>query len=165
MRSAIDEALDRLYGIGARLPETIGGYYKHWLRRHPRSDRTDKTNADRISYVLDVELEGRALRDWEFDELRRRQALSLLDHMLRVEGRAARGAPGDPKLGKAAFYAYPAPASFADGTLSAAARWNAELGLYVLDWDDVRASDDLHVFALEFARSAFQHACLVCGWG
>jgi hypothetical protein len=75
--------------------------------------------------------------------------------------------PGDPKLGRAAFYAYahPAPAGFADGTLStAAARWNGELGLYVLDWDDVRASDDPHAFALEFARSAFQHACLVCGW-
>ncbi len=42
--------------------------------------------------------------------------------------------------------------------------WNGELGLYVLDWDNVRASDDPHAFALEFARSAFQHACLVCGW-
>jgi hypothetical protein len=75
--------------------------------------------------------------------------------------------PGDPKLGKAAFYAYahPAPEGFADGNLSpASARWNGELGLYVLEWDDVRASDDPHAFALEFARSAFQHACLVCGW-
>jgi hypothetical protein len=75
--------------------------------------------------------------------------------------------PGDPKLGKAAFYAYahPAPEGFADGTLSpASARWNGELGLYVLEWDDVRTSDDPHSFALEFTRSAFQHACLVCGW-
>lgn len=75
--------------------------------------------------------------------------------------------PGDTKLGKAAFYAYahPAPEGFADGTLSPApARWDGELGLYVLEWDDVRASDDPHAFALEFARSAFQHACLVCGW-
>jgi hypothetical protein len=75
--------------------------------------------------------------------------------------------PGDPKLGKAAFYAYahPAPAGFGDGVLSpASAYWNGELGLYVLDWDDVRTSDDPHAFALAFARSAFQHACLVCGW-
>ncbi|MFL5901435.1 MAG: DUF5996 family protein [Solirubrobacterales bacterium] len=75
--------------------------------------------------------------------------------------------PGDPKLGKAAFYTYahPAPEGFADGILSpASARWNGELGLYVLEWDDVRAGDDPHAFALEFARSAFQHACLVCGW-
>ncbi len=75
--------------------------------------------------------------------------------------------PGDPKLGKAAFYAYahPAPPGFEDGTLSTpSARWNSELGLYVLEWDDVRAADDPHALALEFARSAFQHACLVCGW-
>jgi len=75
--------------------------------------------------------------------------------------------PGDPKLGKAAFYAYahPAPAAFAEAALTPpAADWNDELGLYVLGWDDVRTSDDPHAFALEFARSAFQHACLVCGW-
>jgi hypothetical protein len=75
--------------------------------------------------------------------------------------------PGDARYGKAAFYAYahPAPAGFEDGALSPApARWDGALGLYVLDGDDVRASDEPHAFALEFARSAFQHACLVCGW-
>jgi hypothetical protein len=75
--------------------------------------------------------------------------------------------PGDPKLGKAAFYAYahPAPAAFAEAALSPpSARWNDELGLFVLDWDDVRASDNPHASALEFARSTFRHACLVCGW-
>lgn len=92
---AIDEALERLYGIGAELaPERIGDYYKDWLRHHPRSARTDKTNTNRVSYVLDVEIEGRPLGDWEFDELRRRQALALLDHMLRAQGRAAEGARG-----------------------------------------------------------------------
>ncbi len=75
--------------------------------------------------------------------------------------------PGDAKYGKAAFYAYahPAPDSFSDGKVSpAAARWDAELGLYVLDWDDVRASADPHATALEFARSVFAHACTVCEW-
>jgi len=75
--------------------------------------------------------------------------------------------PGDPKLGRAAFYAYahPAPAEFANGALSpASARWDAELGLFLLEWDEVRASDDPHAAALAFARSAFQHACLVCDW-
>jgi len=75
--------------------------------------------------------------------------------------------PGDPRYAKAAFYAYahPAPEGFAAATLSpAAARWDAALGEYVLDWDDVIAADDPHAFALEFARSAFRHACLVCGW-
>jgi hypothetical protein len=75
--------------------------------------------------------------------------------------------PGDANYGKAAFYAYahPAPPGFEDGTLTPeAARWDDGLGLYILDWDDVRSSDDPHALALGFARSAFQPACLVCGW-
>jgi hypothetical protein len=75
--------------------------------------------------------------------------------------------PGDGRYGKAAFYAYahPAPPGFEKMTLSpAAARWGGELGEYILDWDDVRTAADPHGTALEFARSAFQHACVVCGW-
>jgi hypothetical protein len=75
--------------------------------------------------------------------------------------------PGDGRYGKAAFYAYahPAPEGFAGGTLAPdASRWDDGLGEYILDWDDVRAADEPHVFALGFARSAFQHACTVCGW-
>jgi hypothetical protein len=75
--------------------------------------------------------------------------------------------PGDPRFGRAAFYAYahPAPEGFAAATLSpAAARWDAALGLYRLDWNDVRTAADPHAAALEFARSAFDHACVVCGW-
>jgi hypothetical protein len=75
--------------------------------------------------------------------------------------------PGDPNYGKAAFYAYahPAPDSFSDGNVSpAAAHWDSKLGLYILDWDDARASDNPHAAALEFARSVFAHACMVCEW-
>jgi hypothetical protein len=75
--------------------------------------------------------------------------------------------PGDGRYGKAAFFAYahPAPEGFGEATLAPqAARWDDALGEYVLDWDDVRAAPDPHGYALEFARSAFQHACLVCGW-
>jgi integrase len=90
---AIDEALERLYQ-GAPRPRQVGEYFRSWVDRHPRSERTNRTNTDRISWVLDVEVEGLPLRDWEFDELRRRHVLELLDHMLRVEGRAARGARG-----------------------------------------------------------------------
>ena len=54
---------------------------------------------------------------------------------------------------------------FAEATLSPpAARWEASIGEYILDWDDVRASADPHAFALEFARSVFRHACAVCEW-
>ena len=75
--------------------------------------------------------------------------------------------PGDGRYGKAAFfsYAHPAPEGFADAELDpAAAHWDDALGEYVLDWEDVRAAADPHAYALEFARSAFRHACMVCGW-
>jgi Family of unknown function (DUF5996) len=75
--------------------------------------------------------------------------------------------PGDARSGKAAFYAYahPAPEGFADVTLApAATRWDAQLGEYILDWDDVRSSPDPHALGLEFAHSAFRHACAVCDW-
>jgi len=75
--------------------------------------------------------------------------------------------PGDARYGRAAFYAYahPAPEGFARASLSSpGAVWNSELGEFILDWDDVRSSSDPAASALEFARSVFRHACLVCDW-
>jgi hypothetical protein len=75
--------------------------------------------------------------------------------------------PGDARFGEAAFYAYthPAKEGFAVADLfPPASRWDAALGLYVLDWDDVRSASDPHELALGFARSVFRHACEVCGW-
>jgi hypothetical protein len=75
--------------------------------------------------------------------------------------------PGDARYGRAAFYAYahPAPEGFGDAALPVAqGGWNADLGEYVLDWDDVRASADPAALALEFAQAAFRHACAACQW-
>jgi hypothetical protein len=75
--------------------------------------------------------------------------------------------PGDLRYPKAAFYGYahPAPEGFASGTLSPrAAHWDASLGEYILDWDDVGAAPDPFAAALDFGRSAVRHACTVCGW-
>jgi hypothetical protein len=75
--------------------------------------------------------------------------------------------PGDPRYPKAAFYAYahPAPEGFAAATLApAAARFDAALGEYVLDHNDVCAAPDPYDAALEFAHSAFRHGCVVCDW-
>jgi len=75
--------------------------------------------------------------------------------------------PGDTRYPRAAFFAFahPAPPDFAGASLSPpAARWDQTLGEYILDWDDVRAAADPRAAAVEFARSAFRHACLVCGW-
>jgi len=73
--------------------------------------------------------------------------------------------PGDGRYGKAAFYAYAHPArdGFAEALIPPA-RWDAALGEYVLDWDDIRLASDPRAAALNFARSAFRHACTVCGW-
>jgi integrase len=91
---AIDEALFELRGTGGE-PLEVGTYFEGgWLERHPRSERTNKTYSDRIGYVLEVDIEGRPLGDWLFDELRRRHVHLLLDHLLRVQGRSAEGARG-----------------------------------------------------------------------
>jgi hypothetical protein len=75
--------------------------------------------------------------------------------------------PGDPRHPAAAFYAYahPKPEGFGQQALyPTAARWDGALGEYLLDWDDVRNGPDPHGTALEFARSAFRHACEACEW-
>jgi len=71
--------------------------------------------------------------------------------------------PGDARYGRAAFYAYAHPAvdGFSEATLSPdAARWDAAMGLYVLDDDDDLADREV----VEFFSSAFRHACVVCDW-
>ncbi len=75
--------------------------------------------------------------------------------------------PGDARYANAAFYAYvhPAPDGITDLPLSVhGAGWHADLGEFILDWDDVRASEDPHATAVAFAREVFEHACAVCDW-
>ena len=75
--------------------------------------------------------------------------------------------PGDARHPTAAFYAYayPAPEGFGRAALSPpGARWDAALGEYILEWDDVRVRADPHAAALEFARTAFRHSCAACAW-
>ncbi len=75
--------------------------------------------------------------------------------------------PGDTRHPFAAFYAYahPAPDGYERAVLKPpGAHWDAALGEYILEWEDVRRSADPHAAALEFTRSAFRHACAVCAW-
>jgi len=69
----------------------LGEYFSTWLTRHPRSERTNATNEHRIGRVLEVEIEGLPLKQWPMRELRRRHALALGDHMLRIQGRTTTG--------------------------------------------------------------------------
>lgn len=88
-QGAINDAYGRV-----NTPDTVGAYFATWSVRHPRSKRTDRTNADRIKSVLEVDVEGRDLRQWPIAELRRRHALILVDVMLREHGRATTGVVG-----------------------------------------------------------------------
>jgi hypothetical protein len=75
--------------------------------------------------------------------------------------------PGDGRHPTAAFYAYahPAPPGFGAAALEpAAARWDTELGEFVLEWDHVVASEHPHETALAFAFAAVRHACAACDW-
>jgi integrase len=92
-RHEAQAAIDAAYEAQERgAPETVGAYAETWTERHPRAARTNRPNAHRIGRVFDVEIEGTALRDWPFRELRRRHAFELVDHLLRVQGRAHTGA-------------------------------------------------------------------------
>jgi integrase len=84
-------AIDAAYQRPVRA-DTLGLYAERWTRLHPRAPRTNATNEHRVSRVLDVVVQGDKLRDWQFDELRRRHAVELVDHLLRVQGRSASGA-------------------------------------------------------------------------
>ena len=75
--------------------------------------------------------------------------------------------PGDARYPRPAFFAFavPAPIGFDRATLSpAAARWDTELGEYLLDWDDIRQAEDPRRAALDFGLTAIRHACTACGW-
>ena len=75
--------------------------------------------------------------------------------------------PGDTRYPKPAFYAYAYPATegLSDAELSpAAARWDATLGEFILDWDDVVVADDPYAAALGFGHSFVHRACAICDW-
>jgi len=75
--------------------------------------------------------------------------------------------PGDQRYPRAAFYGYahPAPEGYSEAGLDPPeARWEPDLGEFVLDWDDVRGAPDPHRAALTFARSVVRHSCQACDW-
>ena len=127
--------------------------------RAPYRGRSTPVNAWWGSFDLAVNLFSGTSADPPSDDFIMRNAMDSQEV-------AVGWCPGDHRYGKAAFYAYahPAPEGFAGAELPGPARWDEDLGEYVLDWDDVCSSAEPHDTAVAFARSVFQHACMVCGW-
>ena len=128
--------------------------------RAPYRGRSTPVNAWWGSFDLSANLFSGASAEPPSDDFIMRNAMN-------AEEVAVGWWPGDPRYPKAAFYAYahPAPDGFAGATLSPPqARWEESLGEYVLDWEDVVSAPDPDGVALSFARTAFEHACAVCGW-
>jgi integrase len=92
-RRDAQRAIEEAYGLPTD-PKLLGDYFATWLERHPRAARTNATYEHRVTRVLSVEIEGRPLGDWPLASLRRRHAFALVDHLLRIQGRAASGAAG-----------------------------------------------------------------------
>jgi hypothetical protein len=148
------EAVGRYFDAATRASLVLAAF------RAPYRGRSTPVNAWWGSFDLSVSLFSGAPADPPSDDFIMRNAMD-------AEEVAVGWWPGDARYGKAAFYAYahPAPDGFASAKLAPAeARWEQDLGEYVLDWEDVLASEDPHATAVSFARSAFEHACAVCGW-
>jgi len=73
---------------------TIGEYAELWPDRHPRPAQTAASHRSRLRAALAIPVEGRPLAAWPYRDLRRRHMVTAIDHMLRVEGRAQKGAIG-----------------------------------------------------------------------
>jgi len=150
------------------VPEQAGGYFAAATQaalvlaayRAPYRGRSTPVNAWWGSFDLSVSLFSGLPADPPSQDFIMRNAMDAQEV-------AVGWWPGDARHPTAAFYAYahPAPAGFAGADLAVpAAHWDGALGEYVLEWDAVAALPDPHGVALEFARSAFRHACAVCGW-
>ena len=144
----------RYFDAATRVAEVLAAY------RAPYRGRSTPVNAWWGSFDLAVSLFSGRPADPPSNDFIMRNAMD-------AEDIAVGWWPGDARYPKAAFYSYahPAPEGYAQAKLSpAAAHWDATLGEFILDWDDVCKADDPFAAALEFARSAAVHACSVCGW-
>jgi hypothetical protein len=75
--------------------------------------------------------------------------------------------PGDERFPEAAFYcyAYPKPAGIESAVIRpSAAGWNAQLGEWVLRYDDVRTAASPRAALLEFLGSTYDAAAALAGW-
>lgn len=74
--------------------------------------------------------------------------------------------PGNGGYGKAAFFSYaaPVPKGLAETRLAGPGVYNAELGEFVLDYDEVRRTRDPDGVVQGFLQSTYSAAAEACGW-
>ncbi len=74
--------------------------------------------------------------------------------------------PGSDAFPKAAFYAYgyPAPEGYAEATIPAPAYYDATLGEWLLDYDQIRAAPDPESMLAEFLQSTYAAAADLGHW-
>jgi hypothetical protein len=74
--------------------------------------------------------------------------------------------PGNGGYGKAAFYAYaaPAPPGLAECTLNCLGAFNRGLGEFLLDYDEVRRTPDPERAVLDFLNGTYDAAATACKW-
>jgi hypothetical protein len=75
--------------------------------------------------------------------------------------------PGGANGGSPLFYsyAYPSPEGFAEAKVApGAARWDKDLGEFVLDYQSVRTADDPDAAVLAFLQSTYDAAADLAGW-
>ena len=148
------EQVDRYLAVATRAAQVLAAF------RAPYRGRSTPVNAWWGSFDLAVSLFSGRPADPQSNDFIRRNAMD-------AEEVAFGWWPGDARYPHAAFYAYahPSPDGLEHAQLSpAAARWDATLGEFILDWDDVIAADSPHAAAVEFGRSVVRHACSACGW-
>jgi hypothetical protein len=148
------EAVATYFGAATRAALVLAEY------RAPYRGRSTPVNAWWGSFDLAVNLFAGEPADPPSDDFIMRNSMNAKDITVGWW-------PGDARIPKPAFYSYahPAPEGFAKEKIEPdAAYWNADMGLFLLDWADVIASEEPREAALTFARSSFRHACDVCGW-
>lgn len=91
---AIDAAYLNEEAAPAAGEKTIGQYREIWPDRYPKTRQTARSHKTRLKAALAIPLEGRTLAEWPYRDLRPRHVTDLIDHMLTVDGRAAKGAAG-----------------------------------------------------------------------
>ena len=94
-----------------------------------------------------------------------------MDLIARVGGDSEQAAvgfwPGNDRYAKPAFFAYtfPKPEGLEGAVVSPdAAGWNADVGEFLLDYEDVRIAQDPRAAILEFANSAYEAGATLAGW-